>query len=199
MQHQPDDFRGQLCTAFENIQDKDALAWSILDTKSETAVVAALALQINRTGRLRARVEYPPRVDLVLLDQTVPVAAFEAKAAYVTDFQPARIDRRDWYLGGCVDEDIGKLGTLTARLPTLRYRAALFFLYEVAEPSRQLKYGTRPRVEQAVAKAALEANVASARLAESRSIDCGIVDGTSVRVHLLVFEPSSSVETERSF
>jgi hypothetical protein len=92
----------------------------------------------------------------------------------------ARIDKHDWYLGGCVDEDLGKLSTLRARLPTLRYRAALFFLYEVQDPTKQLKYGKNPPVNHTAAEAALKSGVACGSLVESRWIDRGQAHDTQV-------------------
>lgn len=178
-----------VCDAFAAIEDKNALAWSVLDAKSESAVVRAIALQINRFGSVRARVEYPPRIDLVLLDDSLPRAAFEAKSAYLTDFQPRHIAKRNWYLGACVDDDIRKLHNHVSRHPTFQYRAALFFLYEVGDTTKQLKYGRNPPVNRAEAESALTSFVELGELKRSCFIDCGEAHGTCVKIHLYLFEP----------
>jgi hypothetical protein len=180
--------------AFRSIDDKNALAWSVLDTKSELFVSAAIALSANRRARRRiAHVEYPPRVDLVLVDeQGRPAHAYLAKAGYLTDFQPARIQRRDPYLGLCLDDDIPKVQGLCTQLgPSVR-GSALFYLYEVSAPSRQLKYGKVPPVSLSVARETLPLFVPRASLIAHETIDCGHADGADVRIHLYVFEPTAS-------
>jgi len=49
----------QLVEAFLNITNKNALAWSILDEKSERAITSAIALSANyQAGTRVASVEY---------------------------------------------------------------------------------------------------------------------------------------------
>ncbi len=175
--------------AFANIPDKEALGWAVLDSKSETAVTLAIATTANRqAGRRVAHVEYR-RVDLVLVKEGIPTALYEAKAAYVTDFQPARLARGDWYLGACVDEDIQKKPNLGAGMPTVHDRAVLFYLYEVSDTGKQLKYGKNAPVLVADAIMGLKSQITMGTLASQDSIDCGNVDGADVRIHLLIFEP----------
>lgn len=178
-----------ICNAFALIEDKNALAWSVIDTKSEGAVVRSLALQINRASSMSARVEYPPRIDLVVIEETVPIAAFEAKAAYLTDFQPKYIAKRNWYLGPCVNSDIEKLISLRTRLPSLQYFAAIFFIYEVDGTDKQLKYRGRPPVQLAQAEAALKSAVYSGNFISTTFIDCGQAHGANVKIHMYLFEP----------
>jgi hypothetical protein len=174
--------------AFENIADKNALAWAILDSKSETAVTLAIAVTANRHAKQRvAHVEYR-RVDLVLVRAGQPVALYEAKAAYVTDFQPARLARGDWYLGACVDEDLQKKTNLGAGIPAVKDRAALFYLYEVGDTARQQKYGKNAPVAVTDAIAGLKSQVTGGILAAEKQIDCGEADGASVKIHLLIFD-----------
>jgi hypothetical protein len=186
-----------LKTAFTTLPDKQALAWSIVDTKSESAIVRAIATNINRTHGRRALVEYPPRVDLVILKEqyvSAPLFAYEAKAAYLTDFQPNRLAREqpDWYLGPCVDDDLTKLQGLPTRYPGVQ-TAALFFLYELSDPTRQLKYGTPRRVDFDDADAALRERVTLGTPdGPPTTIDCGAVDRTDVKIHMYVFEPRQS-------
>ena len=148
-----------VCDAFAAIEDKNALAWSVLDAKSESAVVRSVALQINRCGSGFARVEYPPRIDLVLLHNGDPKAAFEAKSAYLSDFQRQYVAKRNWYLGPYIDDDIQKFRKHPARYSTLDYCAALFFLYEVDDTTKQLKYGRTLPVNRAEAESALTSSV----------------------------------------
>lgn len=182
-----------LFAAFDNICDKNALAWSVLDTKSESAVVRAVALSaIRRAGSRAAWVEHAPkRLDLVLLSGQVKIAC-EAKAAYLTDFQKKRVDRGDWYLGGCTDGDLAKLAGLTGPARPFSRGYALFFLFEVEDPKRQSKYGSSPRVQLAYAQEALRKAVALGDLVGWSSIDCGLADLTNVKIHMAVFTPKSA-------
>jgi hypothetical protein len=174
--------------AFASIQDKEALGWAILDSKSETTVTLAIATAANRrAGRRVAHVEYR-RVDLVLVGDGIPIALYEAKAAYATDFQPARLARGDWYLGACVDEDLQKKRNLGVGMPTVRDRAVLFYLYEVSDTGKQLKYGRNPPVLVADAINGLKSQITLGTLAAHDSIDCGTVDGAHVKIHLLIFD-----------
>lgn len=184
--------------AFSSIHDKEALAWSVLDTKSENAVTRAIAVSANRRAGIRvAHVEYPPRLDLALIEKGVPVAVYEAKAAYATDFQQRRISKNNWYLGRCMDDDLVKLHGVRLLYPTLRQWSGLFFVYEVSDPRRQLKYGgTRP-VAAARALEALRDQVKLGRLSAHASIDCGNVDGTDVRIHMCVFDPAGVTSPNR--
>ena len=134
-----------LINAFRSISDKNALAWSVLDTKSELFVWSAIALAANCEAASRiAYVEYPRRVDLVFKDKNGRVAdAHSAKAGYVSDFQPRRIAIAYRYLGAHLDADIAKSPPLCARLGAEVQGAGIFYLYEVSEPSKQTKYADK--------------------------------------------------------
>lgn len=179
--------------AFRSIQDKNSLAWSVLDTKSELFVSAAIALSANRqAGRRVAHVEYPPRIDLVFVNEhREPAHAYLAKAAYLTDFQPARIEKRYWYLGGCLNDDIPKVQALSLRLGKNVRGSVLFYLYEVSAPTRQLKYGKAPPVSLPIAIETLTRFVPHGSLVASETIECGGADGADVRIHLYLFDPKS--------
>jgi hypothetical protein len=66
--------------------------------------------------------------------------------------------------------------------------AELFFLSDPDDPSRHLKYykGRIAPLDDAIAL--LEEHVPNGRLAARSSIDCGIVDGTRMRIHMVVFD-----------
>lgn len=181
-----------LLDAFKSIADKNALAWSVIDTKSELSVTSAIALSANRLARARvAHVEYPPRVDLVFKGPGGKVAqAYLAKAGYVTDFQPRAIVKSNPYLGGHFNKDLQKLPTVCSRLGREVRGAGLFYLYEVSDPSRQTKYGGLPAVELEVAVTTLSRFAAHGVLAGRKMLDCGIADGAAVRIHLCIFDPA---------
>jgi hypothetical protein len=174
--------------AFVNIQDKQSLAWTILDHKGENAVTAAIVASANRRAAARiAHIEYY-RVDMAFVEGGSPVALYQAKAAYLTDFQPSRVENEDWCLGRCVDEDLMKKPKLYARVTARPNLAALFYLYEIADPSKQLKYGKHPAVRVSKARAALRRLVTKGRMRDWCTLDCGTVDETNVKIHLAVFE-----------
>lgn len=187
----------QVVGAFQNIEDKNALGWSILDTKSEATLVRAVALSANRIARTRvAYVEFPPRVDLVFVhseERTRVVAAYEAKAAYASDFQDNRVQDPDWYLGACIDDDLTKLCGLRLRYPLLEIQAGLFFIYEVSPTTKLLKYGGRPEVSVKRVEEALGKTVQHGSLQGRVTIDCGKADGAQVSVHMFVFEPKTGL------
>ena len=182
-----------LIHAFEEIEHKNALAWSILDTKSESAVVRAIALSANRLAKSRiAHVEYRPRIDLVFLQSEGPKkvpAAYEAKAAYASDFQDDRIQKNDKWLGTCVDDDLRKRARLLAKHPSLELFGALFFIYEVSPTSKLLKYGGRSEVPIQRIDEALVTTVHEGVSLGRTGIDCGEADGAHVCVYMYVFEP----------
>lgn len=187
-----------LLSGFRDIQDKEALAWSLLDSKSEGIITAAIAAAINRAAGMRvAHIEFPPRHDLVILNSPLPHRpkrhldaaqasirmVYEAKAEHCFAYSAARIAKRDPYLGGNLNRDIVER--------KLRYGtgAGLKYLYEVAHPNRHLKYFTGDPVDVDDAVAALEGFITDGTLAARESIDCGTVDGTHVKIHLCVFDP----------
>ena len=182
-----------LIDAFRSVSDKNALAWSVLDTKSELFVTSAIAIAANRASNARlAFVEYPPRVDLVLKDQSGRVTqAYLAKAGYATDFQPGRISSEHPYLGAHLNADLEKLESLCSRLGESVTGAGIFYLYEVSEPSRQTKYGGSPKIDIENAIAALVRFVPRGELVAREALDCGIADGAAVRIHLCIFDPAT--------
>ncbi|MGI8789133.1 MAG: hypothetical protein ACR2HG_15445 [Pyrinomonadaceae bacterium] len=86
----------KLIEAFLNIEDKNALAWSVLDTKSELTVSLAIAVSANRKADKRVAYVEHSRIDLAFVNDDNTFALYEAKAAYITDFQPKRIAKNDW-------------------------------------------------------------------------------------------------------
>ncbi len=184
-----------LIRAFRSIQDKEALAWAILDGKSESIVSNAISASANRGVKARlAHSEYSKgRVDLVLLKSGKPSMLYEAKAGYTTDFQPKRIGRGDKYLGPCVSKDLVKLARVRRKHPKhfacVQGHAALFYLYEISNRSRQIKYGRKPAVNRSCALAGLTGLAKRGNLVKRVTIDCGHADSAKVKIHLCIFEP----------
>ena len=180
-----------LINAFKSIPDKNALAWSVIDTKSELTVTSAIAISANRLAGVRiAHVEYPPRVDLVFKGAGGEVTqAYLAKAGYMTDFQPGAITRSNPSLGGHFNKDLEKLSAICSRLGREVFGAGLFYLYEVSDPSRQTKYGGLPKVPLDKAVSTLERFAPCSVLVGREMLDCGIADGTAVRLHMCIFNP----------
>lgn len=169
----------------------------MLDNKSESSVSLAISVSANRRSAARvAHVEYPPRLDLVFLENGVPTTLYEAKAGYATDFQPGRISKADWYLGACVSDDLAKLARVRAKIKTARQHAALFYLYENSVPQRQLKYGKSPAVDAAAAISGLKRLVRNGTLIAQEVIDCGVADSAAIKIHLCIFEPSTGGRSE---
>ncbi len=89
----------KIIQAFIDIEDKNALAWSVIDNKSELAVTSAIALSANRKANKRIAYVERSRIDLTFENEDKTVSLYEAKAAYSTDFQPGRISSNDWING----------------------------------------------------------------------------------------------------
>ncbi|MGI8495108.1 MAG: hypothetical protein ACR2L1_07325, partial [Pyrinomonadaceae bacterium] len=136
----------KIIDAFIGIEDKNALAWSILDTKSELAVSSAIAVSANRKAERRIAYVERSRIDLSFINPDGTFSLYEAKAAYFTDFQPNRIAKSDWYLGKCINDDLMKLKNFADANSIVREYACLFYLYENTMPHKQSKYGKYPPV-----------------------------------------------------
>jgi hypothetical protein len=194
-----------LIDGFHSIHDKNSLGWLALDTKFERFALAAIATAINRRFGRIAHVEYPPRRDLVLLDTPLasrsgrhldarsvqPKLAYEAKAGQLFDFAPQQgTDTK--YLGGSLNDDLAKVPAGAG--------AGLFFLSEAGDPLRHLKYYGGFDAPLAIAVQVLEKNITNGTLAACETIDCGQVDGTTMKIHMCIFErrPSSTSLSPRS-
>lgn len=181
-----------LIRAFENLPDKTGLGWVALDTKLERFVVAAIASAINRDGRRIAHLELR-RGDLVILEEPLPRRPnrpldvdrgririrYEAKAGQLFDFAPGQ-GTKPPYLGGLLNDDLAETSPENV--------AGLFFISDPDDPSRHLKYykGNVARVDDAVA--ILQKHVTNGTLVARSTIDCGVVDGTRMRIHMIVFD-----------
>jgi hypothetical protein len=151
----------QLVRAFLGIEDKHALAWSILDERSERAVSSAISLSANRSSREGrvACVEYRPhRLDLAFMTNRVVHSTCQAKSVYLGDYTEKRIAKRDEWLGGVLNADFDKLAKANRKIGSVRGSGCVFYLYELADPSRQLKY-------------AVHANEVSVEAAMRRELD----------------------------
>ncbi|MFT3840783.1 MAG: gamma-glutamylcyclotransferase family protein [Myxococcaceae bacterium] len=181
-----------LLHAFHTINDSNALGWIALDTKVERFALAAIATEINRSSGRVAHLELL-RMDLVILEASLAAAPkrrldarnaqikmrYEAKGGQLFDFAPEQGTQLE-YLGGELNNDLLKLEQGRG--------AGLFFLVEAEDPSRHLKYykGLRCTIDDAVS--VLQKNVSNGVLVASETIDCGLVDGTLVKIHLCVFD-----------
>ena len=182
-----------LIDAFLGIRDPCFLGWAALDTKVERFVVAAIAAEINRRHGRIAHIEFPPRTDLVVLESPIPSGAkrldprqatiksrYEAKAGQLFDFAPAQ-RTSDGYMGGHLNDDMAVLRP--------GVDAGLFFIADVDDPTRHLKYFKgHAAPSRAAALKILQSNVPNGRLVADPTLDCGSVDGTKVRIHMCVFE-----------
>lgn len=179
----------QLVDAFLGIPNKNALAWSVLDEKSERAISTAIALSANTRAGVRVACVEHQRLDLVFMDGRTVHTTYQAKAAYLSDYTEKRIAKRDIWLGEILNEDFGKLAARNERISSVRASGCLFYLYEVADPSRQMKYA-RPSNEHSAAEAIeIMRSLVRGRFNSSHVIDCGKADGTNVQVHLVIFDP----------
>jgi hypothetical protein len=182
-----------LIAAFHAIQDKAAIGWAALDTKFERFAIAAIAAAMNRSGDRVAHLEYPPRRDLVVLEAPLRRRAhrpldhdqgrirvrYEAKAGQLFDFAPQQGTTPE-YLGGQLNIDLAKRGPEKV--------SGLFFISDPDDPTRHLKYfkGHRGQLDDAVH--ILRRNVTHGCFVTRETIDCGIVDGTPMRIHMVVFD-----------
>lgn len=187
-----------LIEGFHAIIDKNGLGWAVLDSKSEQLVTSAIATSINRKlGRRIAHVEFSTRIDLAILQSPIrhrerrcldPRTAmvemqYEAKIGHCFDFAPAQ-NTHEKYLGADLNHDMK--GMLYGR------GAGLFFVSDVRDANRHLKY-FRGHVAQIDAVAALLCkHVVRGHLVARETIDCGVCDGTEVRLHMFVFDPKAS-------
>ena len=182
-----------LASAFARIEDKNALAWAVLDSKSEKVVTSAIALAANRRAGRRVAVPELKHMDLVFLRGgggafTERIGtAYQAKAAYLCDFTEARIRRRHPYVGSILNTDFPKLRRYCTEYQVER-SAGVFYLFEVSDPTKQIKYGTTRHVAIREALGVIVGEVAG-NLVFSSVIDCGEADGSTVKIHMLVFEP----------
>lgn len=179
----------KLIEAFNAIEDKNALAWSILDTKSEVAISSAIAVSANRKANKRIAYLERVRVDLSFVNQDNTFSLYEAKAAYFTDFQPNRIAKSDWYLGKCINDDLMKLKNFAQVNSNVREYACLFYLYENTMPHKQSKYGRYPPVSLDIVLKAVESQVSDGKMVSHQIIDCGTADEAEIKIHLVIFDP----------
>jgi hypothetical protein len=182
-----------LIDAFHSIQDKNALGWVALDTKFERFALAAIATEIKRQEGRVAHVEFPPRMDLVILDTRLPSQdhrcldtqcgrvkmRYEAKAGQLFDFAPQQRTKQP-YLGGLLNDDLAKLNPETG--------AGLFFISDADDPCRYLKYYAGHKGVLGDAIRELQRNVTNGALVATEVIDCGVVDGSALRIHMCVFD-----------
>lgn len=184
-----------LVEGFHSIHDKNALAWAILDTKSETLLCATLALAINRrAGKRIAHVEYPPRIDLVILKDRQPsrparhlrndpgavAIAYEAKAAAMFTFAPG-MGTDPKYLGAGLNDELE--GMVRGR------QAGIFFIAEAGDPERHRAYFNSHVTDIDQAIRLLRQQVTRGELVAHETIDCGEADRTQVKIHMCVFDP----------
>lgn len=192
----PPKYHERLVSGFHDIQDKNALAWSVLDHKSEQFVTAAIATAINRKAGLRiAHIEFD-RVDLVILTERIKprlgrhldwpaaslVMSYEAKAGQLFDFAPGYRRPKNIYVGGHLNADMVGLRRATG--------AGVFFMYEVADPTKHLKYFTGHTTDVDDAVAELCRNMTNGTLVAREVISCGQADETDVSIHMCVFDPN---------
>lgn len=191
----PPPHHATLIEGFRSISDKNALAWTVIDAKSERFIVAAVATSINRlAGQRIAHIEFSKRIDLVVLrdpirhrpgrhldvDACSVQIRYEAKAGQLFDFATtARTQPR--YLGTELDDDMAEM--------TFGEHAGLFFVAEVADGNRHLKYFGGHVAQIDDVRVALRKHVTRGSLVAHETIDCGIADGTSVKIHMFVFDP----------
>lgn len=188
----------KLIEGWRSISDKNALGWAVLDTKSETLLCATLAVSINRyAGKRIAHVEYPPRLDLVILKDRQPSRprkhlanlpgaiemAYEAKAAALFTFAPG-MKTTALYLGGGLDEEL--------KVMIRGRQAGIFFIVEVREPERHKAYFNGHVIDVGRAIALLRQQVTHGDLVAHETIDCGEADRTQVSIHMCVFDPRST-------
>ena len=192
-----------LTKAFAGIEDKNALAWAVLEHKSEDAVRRAIALSANRLARRRVCAVEVKRVDLVVHEPVGGLRMYEFKAAYLSDYDPKRMRRGDRWLGSNLNWDLaaaaGKLESAQEACRTcfsltgsVRARSsAVWLLYEVGEPNQIIKY---PRQRNVVSIAEAEEFLCGqvrGGLDEHVSIECGEAWGrstaTRVAIHMFIF------------
>lgn len=108
---------------------------------------------------------------------------YEAKAGQFFDFAPPYDRANNEYAGGHLDRDIRNKNLARGS------GAGLFFMSEVSAPHRHLKYfaGHTPPISAAIG--VLAKHVTSADLVAHETIDCGLADGASVKLHMCVFDP----------
>ena len=114
-------------------------------------------------------------------------STYQAKAVYLGDYSMARIAKRDIWLGGILNEDFGKLMDRNGKLGSISTTGCLFYLYEVAVPSRQMKYGVPLNEVSAQDAIGIMCSSVKGQFNSSHVIDCGEADGTNVKVHLVIF------------
>jgi hypothetical protein len=85
----------QLVDAFLGIPDKNPLAWSVLDEKSERAVSTAIAWSANKRAGVRVACVEHQRLDLVFMDGRTVHTTYQAKAAYLSDYSKKRVAKQD--------------------------------------------------------------------------------------------------------
>ncbi|HSK01341.1 MAG TPA: hypothetical protein VK932_08875 [Kofleriaceae bacterium] len=199
-----------LIDAFRSIsgESANALGWVCLDTKFERFMTAAISTAINRrAGKRLAHVEFSSgkkqaldgckeaRLDLVILEERIPSRQgrsldasaarirmrYEAKAGQLFDFAPtANTDEK--YLGAALDDDMRGL--------RFGAGAGLFFISEIANPTRFLKrYAVGHVAQLDHALSVLSGKITRGQLVTREVMDCGEIDETKVKIHMCVFDP----------
>lgn len=191
-----------------SVETRGGLGWVCLDTKFERFMTAALSTAINqRAGKRTAHVEFSSgrkrgqdggkeaRIDLVILEDRIASRPgrsldtstarirmrYEAKAGQLFDFAPgANTDEK--YLGAALDDDMRGLARGTG--------AGLFFISEIADPTRFLKkYAVTQVASIEDALSALDKHVKRGTRVVHATTDCGTIDETNVKIHMCVFDP----------
>jgi hypothetical protein len=187
-----------LIEGFHAIVDKNGLGWAMLDSKSEKLVTSAIATSINRKLGIRiAHVEFATRIDLAILQspirhrerRSLDIAAgtiemqYEAKIGQCFDFALAQNTHED-YLGAALNRDMEGMS---------RGRGAgLFFVSDVRDANRHLKYFKGHMAQIDAATVVLCRHVVRGDLVAHETLNCGTCDGTEVKLHMFVFDPKAS-------
>ena len=180
----------KLIEAFNSIQDKNALAWSVIDTKSELAVTLAIAVTANRKVNKRIAFVEHKRIDLCFVNEDNSLSLYQAKAAYFSDYQPNRIANiNDHYLGRCIDKDFEKIEIFAKANKNVRDYACLFYIYEMSKPHKHSKYGKHANAPLEIILKTIQSQVIKGKINSHQIIDCGIADECEIKIHLFIFDP----------
>jgi len=115
-------------------------------------------------------------------------STYQAKSVYLGDYTKKRIAKQDIWLGGIINEDFNKLAERNAVLDSIRTTGCVFYLYEVAIPSRQMKYAVPSNELSAKDAIGIMRTFVRGQFNSSHVIDCEEADGTNVKVHLVIFD-----------
>ena len=189
-----------LIDGFHSVVDKNGLGWAILDSKSEQLVISSIATAINRTtGRRIAHTEFANRIDLAILRAPIQrrdrrcldsancviEMKYEAKIGQCFDFAPLQRTQPS-YLGAALNEDMEGM--------TVGRGAGLFFVSDVRDPNRHLKYFKGHVAPIETVAAVLSKHVVRGTMVAHEIMACGVADGTEVKIHMFVFDPKTTPE-----